>query len=78
MKLKIVYRGQLFRLNFQRLISPAFLLQAHCQAHFRECKIIMVVHIEVTDDHESVFAPRFNQVFNALDELGVWEYHQQS
>ena len=26
---------------------------------------------------ESFFAPGFNQVFNALDKLDVWEYHQQ-
>ena len=45
MKLKILYRGQLFRLNFQRLISPAF---PTFRSTFLEMqKISSFVHIEV-------------------------------
>ena len=63
MKLKIVYRGQLFRLNVQRLISPAF--PTFSSTFLEMQKISSFAHIEV---NWKFFSHRgIGRVFNVLD-----------
>ena len=63
MKLKILYRGQLFRLNFQRLISPAFPTFSSTFLEMQKFRRLRTLKLT-----GSFFSHRgVGQVFNALD-----------